>query len=86
MSHFKNEPNTSQDILEQSLWLNNNIKINNKIIYWKSWTNAGIMYINDIIKQHNGIFLTRRITMQIQYKNKLYEHITNPIYYTKRMD
>ncbi len=58
MRHFKKDTNTSQDILEQSLWLKNNITINNKIIYWKSWSKAGIMYINDIIKQHNGIVLT----------------------------
>ncbi len=65
MSHLKKEPNTSQDILEQSLWLNNNNTIHNKIIYWKSWTNSGIMYINEIIKQHNGICLTHE---ELQFK------------------
>ncbi len=39
--------------------------INNRIIFWNSWTKAGIMYINDIIKQHNGIFLTHE---ELQYK------------------
>ncbi len=68
MSHFKKEPNTSQDILEQSLWLNNNITINNKIAYCKSWTKAGIMYINDIIKQHDGIFLTHE---ELQCKSNI---------------
>ncbi len=56
MSNFKKEPITTQDILEHSLLLNKYIEINNETVYWRSWINAGILYINDIV--HNGIFLT----------------------------
>ncbi len=58
MIHFEKEPIPSQDILEQSLWLNNKIRINEKIIYWKSWTIAGILHVKDIINQQNGTFFT----------------------------
>ncbi len=51
IKHFKNEPNTLQDILEQPLWLNKYIMINNKCIYWKAWTKVEISYINDIINK-----------------------------------
>ncbi len=36
MSNFKKEPTTTQDILEQSLWLNQDIEINNETLYWRS--------------------------------------------------
>ncbi len=32
MSNFKKKPTTAQDILEQSLWLNKYIEINNETI------------------------------------------------------
>ncbi len=45
---LKKEPRTVEDILEQSIWINKDITINNKCISWKSWKKAGILYINDI--------------------------------------
>ncbi len=35
------EPNRAHDILEQTLWLNNHITINNKYKHWLSWGKAG---------------------------------------------
>ncbi len=37
MSNFKKEPITTHDILEQSLWLNKYIEINNETVHWRSW-------------------------------------------------
>ncbi len=56
MNNFKKEPTTAQDILEQSIWLNDQITINNKCIHWESWKKTGILYINDIINPSNGHF------------------------------
>ncbi len=61
MNNFKKEPTTAQDILEQSIWLNDQITINNKCIRWKSWKNSGILYINDIINPSNGLILSHEI-------------------------
>ncbi len=36
MSLFKQEPINTKDILDQSLWLNQNIIINNKYVYLKN--------------------------------------------------
>ncbi len=66
MSNFKKEPITTQYILKQSLWLNKYIEINNETVYWRSWINAGILHINDIV--HNGIFLSQD---EIQFKCNL---------------
>ncbi len=49
MGNFKKEPRTAQDILEQAICINKDITINNKCIYWKSWKNAGILYVNNIV-------------------------------------
>ncbi len=48
MSNFNKEPTKAQDIIEQSLWLNKYIEINNKTLYWRSWINSGILHINVI--------------------------------------
>ncbi len=47
MGNLKKEPRTAQDILEQSIWINKDITINNKCIDWKSCKNAGIFYKQD---------------------------------------
>ncbi len=81
MRNFKKEPITTQDILEQSLWLNKYIEINNETVYWRSWINAGILHINDIV--HNVTLLTQD---EIQFKYNLTTHIfsynPNPRKYT----
>ncbi len=58
MKIFKNELHTVQYILEQPLWLNKHIMINNHCIYWKAWNKAGITYINDIMNKTNGHFMS----------------------------
>ncbi len=77
MNNFKKEPTPAQDILEQSIWLNEQITVNNNCIHCKSWKNAGILYINDIINPSNGhflsheIFLPKKINIRIQYMETL---------------
>ncbi len=66
MSNFKKEPITTQNILEQSFWLNKYIEINNENLYWRSSINAGILHINHII--HNRTFSTQD---EIQFKCNL---------------
>ncbi len=66
MINFNKEPIRTQDILEQSLWINKYIEINIETVYWRSWINAGILHINDIV--HNGTFLTQD---EIQFKYNL---------------
>ncbi len=61
MENFKKEPRTAQDILEQSIWINKDIIINNKCIYWKSSKNAGILYVNDIINKTNHSFTHKKL-------------------------
>lgn len=54
------DPKTGNEILNQSLWFNSHIKINTRIIFNKSWHEAGIKYVVHLTKKvnNNFIFLT----------------------------
>ncbi len=50
-------PECISDILNESLWLNDNIMVNKNYLYLKSWENNGISQVRDILNE-NGEFLT----------------------------
>ena len=52
----KPEPQKLDEILQQNIWLNKNITIQNKPILWKSWFDKGITEISDLLDD-NGNFL-----------------------------
>ena len=43
------EPQTNTAILQQKLWFNSHLRINNKPIFWKKWVTAGVTTVEDII-------------------------------------
>ncbi len=57
MKFFKNGPECISDILNESLWLNDNIMVNKNYLYLKNWENNGISQVRDILNE-NGEFLT----------------------------
>ncbi len=69
MKFFKKEPTNIKEIVNQSLWLNNNIKIDNTHIYYKHWENKGINKIGDIIDGYGHFLKINQIYNQ--YKLKL---------------
>ncbi len=78
MNHFKKEPDNILQILNQSLWLNKYITVNNKFLHIKSWENKGINQVKDILngkceflnhdelKQQYNIEASFLLTLQIQ--------------------
>ncbi len=50
MNNFKQTPSNLIHILNQSLWLNENLQINNKYMYNKQFINKGILYKKDILE------------------------------------
>ena len=38
----------------QGLWYNNNIKINNNNVFYKSWYDKGITFIYDLLNQYGA--------------------------------
>ncbi len=59
MKNFKQTPSNLIQILNQSLRLNENLKISNKYMYNKQFINKGIVYIKDILDDE-GDFLTHK--------------------------
>ena len=51
--NFNTAPDTA-DILEQVIWLNSHIRIDNKPVVWKKCIDANIMYVKDLYEE-NGI-------------------------------
>ena len=54
--HYKIDLNTSQEMLNEPFFCNAKFKINNKDFHFAKWTDKGIFYIKDLIKD-NGCFL-----------------------------
>jgi len=69
MKHFKQTPNNTTDILEQSLWLNNHITIQHKPIYWKNWILNGIMTISNILDHENKFLSHTELNMTYKLKS-----------------
>ena len=44
---------TAQGILSQPIWFNKNLKINNSTVFYPSWSNAGVFFINDLLNDNN---------------------------------
>jgi len=42
------------DILNNNIWYNSNLKINNKITFWKQWYKAGIRKIQDLVNPNSA--------------------------------
>ncbi len=63
MKFFKTEIEHINEILNQSLWINSSITVNNNYIYVKNWENCG--YTKDILNK-NGSYLTHK-ELKIKY-------------------
>jgi exonuclease III/uncharacterized protein Smg (DUF494 family) len=47
------KPGNIEEILNNSLWMNSNIKIGKKVAYWKNWANEGIKWVQDLVVVEN---------------------------------
>ncbi len=62
------------------------LTVNNKRIHWKSWKNAGILYINDIINPSNEFFLSPEILQKKStYKSNTLKHYKSNQVYVKTL-
>ncbi len=64
-------PNTKNEILYQVLWLNFNIRIDNKVVYYKTWEKKGIVYVKDILNNNyefmSHVEITKKLVKQTFY-------------------
>jgi hypothetical protein len=55
------EPEDPIEIRQQTIWLNSNIKIDNKVIYYKEWQQKGIIKIKDIVNDKGQLMTKENI-------------------------
>ena len=54
----KHIPNTVEDVSKSCIWENDVFKTTKKDINLKTWCNAGIYYVNDLVHIEEGRFMT----------------------------
>jgi len=54
-SLLDSEPQTSEDILSQSIWFNSKIQVNNRYVFLQRWCNNGVFYIHDLLNSNDAI-------------------------------
>jgi hypothetical protein len=47
------EPETIEEILNENIWYNSDIKIGNKVVFWKNWYEQDIKRIGDLVVADN---------------------------------
>ena len=53
------DTDSHEGILSQSIWFNSNLKIDNKVVFYEKWCDAGIFFINDLMNENN-VFMTHQ--------------------------
>ena len=62
----KDEYDSWECFLASPIWLNNNIKVANKPIFYKDWFENGIRFINDIVNEDGTFFSHQKIEEMYQ--------------------
>ena len=77
---------TEEDILKSPIYYNNNIKIGGLGIYYRSWFNKGIKYINDLVNENGDFYQQNEFTTGIQTNFLQYNGLIQSIkHYLKLM-
>jgi exonuclease III len=70
--NYEENIDTIQKIMNQSIWLNSNIKVNKQVILWKNWLEEGFKWLADLIFMDNNgrmRFMTHEEIKDFQIKN-----------------
>ena len=44
-------PSNKSEVMNQILWLNSGIQLGSKMLNWKTWIEAGILFISDVVRE-----------------------------------
>ncbi len=71
MNSCTTTPTKTNEILEELLWLNKNITIARKTIYWKTWEDKGITQIGNIMNKQgnlsNHVEISNKFNLTFKY-------------------
>ena len=57
IENFNEQPTAPEEIINQNLWYNSNIKINKKVVHYRKWEEKGIRWLNDILIEDTDMSL-----------------------------
>ena len=60
-------PNSGEQVKEQTIWFNSNIRIDDKPTYWKAWHSQGITQIKDLLSKENRFFTWTELTKEFHF-------------------
>ncbi len=66
---------TPENIMAQPIWLNKNIKIDSKPIFYKRWTQKGIFFINDLLNENGSFYSSRDIRQKYNLQINILEYL-----------
>ena len=52
-ANYKDEFTSIDEVCNQTLWFNSQIRIGNKVVFHKRWADNNIMWMNDILMEGN---------------------------------
>jgi hypothetical protein len=61
-------PKTFHDIRKQTIWGNSFIQLNNKPLFFKSWINSDIIFVNDLLDE-NGNITSNQVFNKLQHRH-----------------
>jgi exonuclease III len=67
--NYRKDPETPQDIRRERLWLNSNIRIQDKILRKEKWINNNILCIDDILQPNKKVLMPYRDFQQQHHTN-----------------
>ena len=75
------DPKTWVDFLQSPLWYNHNIKVGGVTIYYKSWYDKGILFLNDLFDTDGNFFSLEKFqdTYSLQTNFLQYQGVINSV-------
>ena len=52
----KEKEDETVEVLSQSIWFNEKLKINGKICFWEDWCESGVFFVNDLLNDNNEFY------------------------------
>ena len=62
---------STNEVCNQTIWFNSQIRINNTVAYFRNWANGNIMWMKDILSEE-GPYQSRRSRIKIWNKDSLH--------------
>lgn len=83
---FRHIVNVEPVVFKESLWFNDNIKIDNKEVFWKKWYERGILYIGDIVDRDKDFLSHEKLSETHNLNISFFEYycLRNAIPYSWR--